>query len=176
MRKVIRSLSCFQKKNLKQFVHLNLYPHHIVFRIVTVPHVDGLPLGVEMASDIPITSTNLLASAMDLTRPQVEDVVSALDPDLIFFDFAHWIPEVAREVGAKSVNYPLLSAVAVATLIVPGGCEFGVPPLGYPSSKVLLHQKDVYSMKPHDVNSTEDSAAFQERFTASFIKCDVSLI
>ncbi|VVB10281.1 unnamed protein product [Arabis nemorensis] len=163
------------KKALKQFEHLNLYPHHIVFRTVTVPHVDGLPLGVETASDIPISSTNLLASAMDLTRPQVEDVVRALEPDLIFFDFAHWIPEVAREFGAKSVDYLLLSAAAVATLIVPGGCEFGVAPPGYPSSKVLLHQKDVYSMKPV-ANSTEDFAALQERFTASITKCDVILI
>ncbi|KFK32776.1 hypothetical protein AALP_AA6G287200 [Arabis alpina] len=111
---------------------------------------------------------------MDLTRPQVEDVVRTLEPDLIFFDFAHWIPQVALEFGAKSVDYLLLSAAAVASLIVQG-CELGVPPPGYPSSKVLLHKKDAYSMKPL-ANSTEDLDAFQERFTASFTKCDVILI
>ncbi|KFK30258.1 hypothetical protein AALP_AA7G237800 [Arabis alpina] len=163
------------KKALKQFEHLNLYPHHIVFRTVTVPHVDGLPLGVETSSEIPISSTNLLASAMDLTRSQVEDVVRALKPDVIFFDFAHWIPEVAREFGAKSVDYLLLCAAAVANLIVHAGGEFDVPPPGYPSSKVLLHKKDAYSMKPL-ANSTEDLDAFKERFIASFTKCDVIMI
>lgn len=38
-----------------------------------------------------------LSEAMDLTRGQVEAAVRALRPDLIFFDFAHQVPEIAKE-------------------------------------------------------------------------------
>uniref|UniRef100_M4EJS9 Glycosyltransferase n=1 Tax=Brassica campestris TaxID=3711 RepID=M4EJS9_BRACM len=132
------------KKGLKQLEPLNLFPKSIVFHILTIPSVDGLPDGAETTSDIPITLGSFLASAMDRTRGQVEETVRLGKPDLIFFDFAHWIPDIAREYGAKSVNFVTISAACVAISFVPGRSpdELAIPPPGYPSSKVLLHGQE----------------------------------
>lgn len=155
-------------KALKQVEHLNLFPDNIVFHSVTVPHVDGLPVGTETASEIPSSLEPLLMCAIELIRDQVEDVVRAEEPDLIFFDFAHWIPEVAREFGVKTVMYSVVSASTVASMLVPGA-ELGVPTLGYPSSKVVFRKQDAYSMKP----IISFGPNFFERVTTSFLNCDV---
>ncbi|RID69267.1 hypothetical protein BRARA_C01368, partial [Brassica rapa] len=132
------------KKALKQLEPLNLFPKCIVFHTLTIPSVDGLPDGAETTADIPITLGGFLASAMDRTRGQVEEAVRLGKPDLIFFDFAHWIPEVAKEYGAKCVNFLTISAACVAISFVPGRSpdELTVPPPGYPSSKVVLRGQE----------------------------------
>ncbi|KAG7537848.1 UDP-glucuronosyl/UDP-glucosyltransferase [Arabidopsis suecica] len=133
------------KKAQKQLEHHNLFPDSIVFYPLTIPHVDGLPAGAETASDIPISLGKFLTAAMDLTRDQVEAAVHALRPDLIFFDFAYWVPEMAKEHRVKSVLYFVVSANSIAHELVPGG-ELGVPPPGYPSSKVLYRGQDAHAL------------------------------
>ncbi|KAL1203081.1 UDP-glycosyltransferase 79B3 [Cardamine amara subsp. amara] len=155
-------------KALKQLEHLNLFPDNIVFHSVTVPQVDGLPVGTETASDIPSSLEPLLMSAIELMRDQVEDVVRAVEPDLIFFDFAHWIPEVAREFGVKTVMYAVTAASTIASMLVPGA-ELGVPTPGYPSTKVVLRKQDAYSMKP----IISIGPNFFERIAISLSNCDV---
>ncbi|KAI4322976.1 hypothetical protein L6164_022621 [Bauhinia variegata] len=86
------------KKTQLQLQHLNQNPHLISFHLLTVPHVDGLPLGTETASDIPFSLSHLLAEAMDLTRDQVELALSVRKPDFVFYDCAHWIPEKAKKI------------------------------------------------------------------------------
>uniref|UniRef100_A0A1J3CYZ2 UDP-glycosyltransferase 79B7 n=1 Tax=Noccaea caerulescens TaxID=107243 RepID=A0A1J3CYZ2_NOCCA len=115
----------------------------IVFHPLTITPVNGLPAGAETTADIPISLQKFLSEAMDLTRGQVEAAVRALKPDLIFFDFAHWIPEIAKEYMIKSVSYNTVSAANIAHTHVPGG-ELGVPPQGYPSSKVLFREHDAH--------------------------------
>ncbi|CAH2070024.1 unnamed protein product [Thlaspi arvense] len=162
------------KKALKQLEHLNLFPNRIVFHTITVPSVEGLPDGAETTSDIPISLGSSLASAIDRTRNQVEERVSIGKPDLIFFDFAHWIPEIAREYGAKSVNFVTISAACVAISFSPGRSadELAVPPPGYPSSKVLLRGQETASLSflsyPFGDNTT-----FYERIMTGLMKCDV---
>ncbi|CAA7039687.1 unnamed protein product [Microthlaspi erraticum] len=160
------------KKATKQFEHLNLFPDNFVFHTITIPRVDGLPVGVESTSEIHLSSAKLLASAMDLTRGQVEDVVGAEKPDLIFFDFAHWIPEIAREFGVKAVHYLLWSASSIALSLAPR-VELGVPPPGYPSSKVLLRKQDVYSIKSLTDNDNDNIPGFVERVFTGLMTCDV---
>ncbi|EOA14934.1 hypothetical protein CARUB_v10028277mg [Capsella rubella] len=133
------------KKAQKQLEHHNLFPDNIVFHPLTIPHVDGLPTGAETASDIPISLGKFLTAAMDLTRDQVEAAVCALRPDLIFFDFAYWVPEVAKEHRVKSVLYFVVSANSIAHELVPGS-ELGVSPPGYPSSKVVYREQDAHAL------------------------------
>ncbi|AED96436.1 flavonol 3-O-glucosyltransferase-like protein [Arabidopsis thaliana] len=133
------------KKAQKQLEHHNLFPDRIIFHSLTIPHVDGLPAGAETASDIPISLGKFLTAAMDLTRDQVEAAVRALRPDLIFFDTAYWVPEMAKEHRVKSVIYFVISANSIAHELVPGG-ELGVPPPGYPSSKVLYRGHDAHAL------------------------------
>ncbi|CAH8279588.1 unnamed protein product [Arabidopsis lyrata] len=155
------------KKAQKQLEHHNLFPDSIVFYPLTIPHVDGLPDGAETASDIPISLGKFLTAAMDLTRDQVEAAVRALKPDLIFFDFAYWVPEMAREHNVKSVLYFVVSANSIAHELVPGG-ELGVPPPGYPSTKVLY--------RGHDAHALLTFAIFYERLhyriTTGLKNCD----
>ncbi|EOA14693.1 hypothetical protein CARUB_v10027966mg [Capsella rubella] len=162
------------KKALKQLEPLNLFPDFIIFQTLTIPSVDGLPAGAETTSDIPISSGSFLASAMDRTRNQVEEAVSIGKPDLIFFDFAHWIPEIAREYGAKSVNYITISAACVAISFVPGHSPdaMAVPPPGYPSSKVLLRGQETncFAFLSYPFG---DGTTFYERIMIGLKNCDI---
>ena len=162
------------KKGLKQLEPLNLFPKSIVFHILTIPSVDGLPDGAETTSDIPITFGSFLASAMDRTRGQVEEAVRLGKPDLIFFDFAHWIPDIARDCGAKSVNFVTISAACVAISFVPGRSpdELAIPPPGYPSSKVLLHGQETNSLSFLSY-PFGDGVTFYERIMTGLVNCDV---
>ncbi|KAL1221902.1 UDP-glycosyltransferase 79B11 [Cardamine amara subsp. amara] len=133
------------KKAQKQLENHNLFPHNIVFHPLTIPLVDGLPPGAETASDIPMSLVQFLSTAMDMTRDQVEAAVRALRPDLILFDLAQWVPEMAKEHRVKSMMYNVVSATCIAHDIVPGG-EIGVPPPGYPSSKVVYREYDAHAL------------------------------
>ncbi|KAG2299283.1 hypothetical protein Bca52824_035755 [Brassica carinata] len=155
------------KKAQKQLEHLKLFPDSIIFHPLTIPHVDGLPCGAETASDIPVSLVKFLSTAMDLTRYQVETAIVAMRPDLILFDIAHWVPEMAKEHGVKSMMYNVISATCIAHDLVPGG-EFGVPLPDYPSSKVLY--------RAHDTHALSSFSAYYERFyhrvTTGLMNCD----
>ncbi|CAH2070025.1 unnamed protein product [Thlaspi arvense] len=156
------------KKALKQLEFLNRFPDSIVFHPLTIPPVNGLPANAETTSDIPISLDKFLSEAMDLTRDQVEAAVRALRPDLIFFDFAHWVPEIAKDYIIKSVSYIIVSATTIAHTHVPGS-ELGVPPPGYPSSKVLFHGHDAHALTTLSINYKR----IYHQLTTSLKSCDV---
>ncbi|CAH8363454.1 unnamed protein product [Eruca vesicaria subsp. sativa] len=133
------------KKAQKHLEHLNHFPQNIAFHPLTIPHVNGLPPSAETTSDIPISLDKFLSEAMDLTRGQVEAAVQTLRPNLIFFDFAHWVTELAKDYMIKSVCYIILSATTIAHTLVPGG-ELGLPPPGYPSTKVMYRDNDAHAL------------------------------
>ncbi|KAK9698599.1 hypothetical protein RND81_08G116200 [Saponaria officinalis] len=91
-------------KTIAKFASQNHHPKLITLIPINVPHINGLPNGAETARDVP-TNPGLLMSAMDLTRDTVDDHLADLRPNLIFFDFAHWIPEIAQKYGIKSICY-----------------------------------------------------------------------
>ncbi|VYS53212.1 unnamed protein product [Arabidopsis thaliana] len=156
------------KKAQKQLEHHNLFPDSIVFHPLTIPYVNGLPAGAETTSDISISMDNLLSEALDLTRDQVEAAVRALRPDLIFFDFAHWIPEIAKEHMIKSVSYMIVSATTIAYTFAPGGV-LGVPPPGYPSSKVLYRESDAHALATLSIFYKR----LYHQITTGFKSCDI---
>ncbi|XP_065870996.1 UDP-glycosyltransferase 79B9-like isoform X4 [Euphorbia lathyris] len=55
---------------------LNRFPNLIHFFPLTIPHVEGLPPGVETLSDIPISLQSHLCTAMDQTRDQVQAILA----------------------------------------------------------------------------------------------------
>ncbi|WCJ17788.1 UDP-Glycosyltransferase superfamily protein [Euphorbia peplus] len=95
---------------------LNRFPDLIHFFPLTIPHVEGLPPGAETLSDIPDSLEPQLCTALDRTRDDVRAILSTIMPDLVFFDFAYWVPCLGRELGFKSVMYN----VACAALMYPG--------------------------------------------------------
>ncbi|CAL9239157.1 unnamed protein product [Arabidopsis halleri] len=155
------------KKAQKQLEHLNLFPDSIVFHPLTMPHVDGLPAGAETFSDIPMPLWKFLPPAIDLTRDQVEAAVHALRPDLILFDLASWVPEMAKENRVKSMLYNIISATSTAHDFVPGG-ELGVPPPGYPSSKLLYRRHDAHALLSFSVYYKR----FSQRLITGLMNCD----
>ncbi|KAL6197215.1 hypothetical protein ACLB2K_032827 [Fragaria x ananassa] len=102
-------------KTRSKLQHYNLHPHLITFIPLSVPHVDGLPLGTETTADIDLSLGSLLATAMDLTRPQIEQSLIELKPDFVFFDFSHWLPAMLRgpATNIKSIYYSVINPAAI---------------------------------------------------------------
>ncbi|XP_065871872.1 UDP-glycosyltransferase 79B6-like [Euphorbia lathyris] len=98
---------------------LNRFPNLIHFFPLTIPHVEGLPHGVETLSDIPISLQSHLCTAMDQTRDQVQAILGTIMPDFVFFDFSFWLPCLGRELGFKSVKYVIVCAALSAISLVP---------------------------------------------------------
>jgi len=127
---------------------LNLYPDHITFVPIAVPHVDGLPSDAENTSDVPSTLYPHLMTAMDRAESLIELLLRDLKPDIVFFDFAFWIPKLTRNLGIKSIHYCVTSTAAVGYIRSPSRQRSGYhseadlmqPPPGFPvPSSILLH-------------------------------------
>ncbi|KAF3946180.1 hypothetical protein CMV_027524 [Castanea mollissima] len=86
---------------------LNLYPDLITFVPISLPHVDGLPLGAETTSDVPVHLQPLIMTAMDRSESHIELLLRELQPDIVFFDFAHWIPKLVRSLVLSSSSIKL---------------------------------------------------------------------
>ncbi|XP_075075649.1 cyanidin 3-O-galactoside 2''-O-xylosyltransferase FGGT1-like [Nicotiana tabacum] len=130
---------------LSKLEKFNLYPQLINFISITVPHVEGLPIGAETTSDIPIFKQNLLWQALDLTQQKIESLIQELKPHFILYDFAYWVPLVARKYGVKSIHYCSITPSSVGYLMrgekpTPED-EMMEPPLGFPpNSSIKLHK------------------------------------
>ncbi|KAF9596226.1 hypothetical protein IFM89_008385 [Coptis chinensis] len=126
--------------------HFNLFPELVTFIPITFPQVDGLPLGAETTSDVPLVQCSLIMTAMDRTKTQIESKLSELRPHFVFFDFTHWLPELTQKLGIKSVHYCIISSVSVAYLLVPvrqqentqNQLRLMEKPMGFPSNSIKL--------------------------------------
>ncbi|KAI3806168.1 hypothetical protein L1987_22062 [Smallanthus sonchifolius] len=78
---------------------------------LTLPHVDGLPEGVENTSDTSPATVELLKVALDFMRPQIKTLLANLKPNFVFFDFAQWwLPEMVSELGIKTIFFSVFMA------------------------------------------------------------------
>ncbi|KAJ9671565.1 hypothetical protein PVL29_025327 [Vitis rotundifolia] len=162
------------RKAQSKLQHLNFHPGLITFHPLIVPHVDGLPPGTETASDIPVSLTYLLATALDRTRDQVEAALPTLNPDLLFYDFAYWAPALASQLGIKSIYYSAVCAAAVAHIPIPAqqgskDCRqlTDVPPSGYPSSTVVLRPHEEPRLMDFMFAPYGEAITFQQRVTTA---------
>ncbi|KAF7822879.1 UDP-glycosyltransferase 79B30-like [Senna tora] len=133
------------QSKLNQF---NLFPHLITFFPITVPHCDGLPTNAETTSDVPFSSIPLIMTAMDRTHNQIQQLLLHLKPHVVFFDFVHWLPNLARNLGIKSLQYSIVSPATIAYTLSPermlkgsdlSEADLMKPPSGFPSSSIKLH-------------------------------------
>ncbi|XP_021834673.1 UDP-glycosyltransferase 79B6-like [Prunus avium] len=165
-----------------QLQHLVLHADLIVFSPVTVPHVHGLPEGTEIASEIPIHMTHLLATAMDKTRGEIEQFLTFSKPDFVLYDTAQWVPGIARRNGIKTVCYNVVSAAALAIALVPARNvpkdrpiteeDLREPPAGYPSKNVVLRGAEAKALTFITLPYGE-GITFYERTTTAMKECDV---
>lgn len=159
----------------------NRFPDLITFVPITVPHVNGLPPGAETTLDVPFPLHTLIMTAMDRTEPEIERLLCDLKPDIIFFDFTHWVPRLARTLGIKSLHYCIISPVTIGYTLSPARlcraeevteADLLHPPPGYPDSsiKLRLHEAQAFASKR---NSTFGSnVGFYERQFISLREAD----
>uniref|UniRef100_A0A7C9DF56 Anthocyanidin 3-O-glucoside 2''-O-glucosyltransferase n=1 Tax=Opuntia streptacantha TaxID=393608 RepID=A0A7C9DF56_OPUST len=102
---------------------------------------------VDSSSFLPPQIYGLLSQALDQMQPQVKTLLTQLQPDIVFFDFVqHWLPPLASELGIKSANFSVFSAVANSYLVVPSRMpdpnqpptieDLKKPPPGFPETSV----------------------------------------
>ncbi|CAH9097417.1 unnamed protein product [Cuscuta europaea] len=136
------------KKALSKLANKNLHPHLITFHSLTVPHVPGLTPGAE--TTVEEKDSFVLSLAMDRTRDQVRAILEKQKPDIVFFDFASWVPDLGLQIGFKTVYYKVMSPTTSAIKVTRSvdldkpftTANFMEPPLGYPSSKVLFKEHE----------------------------------
>lgn len=120
------------------------------------PSIHIIPLHV--SDNLPSNTSNLhsdmfgtLIQAIDSMQDHVKTILFELKPNFIFFDIAtSWIPEIASELGIKSVYFSVYSAISASYLCPPSRLDdtkgrdityedFKNPPLGYfPNAKLSL--------------------------------------
>lgn len=103
--------------------------------------------------------------------------MQAHKPDMVFYDTACWIPEIARTLGIKTVCYNVVCAAALACTLVPArklpitAEDLENPPDGYPSKTVVLHGAESRSLMFLTM-PFGDGITFYDRATKALKECD----
>ncbi|TKY66742.1 Anthocyanidin 3-O-glucoside 2''-O-glucosyltransferase [Spatholobus suberectus] len=150
-------ISFFMPKRTKaKLEHFNQYPQLITFITITIPRVDGLPPEAETTSEVPSSLRPLLMTAMDRTEKDFELLLLELKPNIVFFDFASWIPNLTRSLGIKSVQYMILSLISTAYVESVAQCQEKNlvrdelnpmhAPDGFPDSSIKLHAHEFQAL------------------------------
>ncbi|XP_021288489.1 LOW QUALITY PROTEIN: UDP-glycosyltransferase 79B2 [Herrania umbratica] len=163
---------------LEQLTH---YPNLIRFFPLVVPRVDGLPPGAKTVSNVPFSLHIKFNAGFDGTQDQVEDILKTIKPDMVFYDFGHWIPALARQMGIKSVYDTVVSVAAIALLTKTDGKdgkdvteeELIETPPGYPSSIVRFREEDVGAIIDFLV-VPETGLSIEDRLIASIEENDAT--
>jgi len=114
-----------------------------------------LPYGAETTTDVPRSLETLLATAMDDLYDEIKSFLQNLKPHFVFFDFAHWVTEIALEIGGiKTLCYKLASPATSAISLIRSpeksvfmastAAEKVRPPPGYPSALLPLFFRRIF--------------------------------
>ncbi|XP_021726554.1 anthocyanidin 3-O-glucoside 2''-O-glucosyltransferase-like [Chenopodium quinoa] len=180
-------ISFFLPTNTKhRFTSHNHHPNLITLIPITVPAVDGLPVGAETTADVPASSRPLIMTAMDQTQDTIEFYLSSLKLDFIFFDFTEWVPKIARKHQVKSLFYSTVYLVTVAYLLpqprnLPINSfseeEMKKPPPGFPLPSVRLRAHEARSLAgASEAEFGGSGLSLLERVSIAFQQCDAVCI
>ncbi|XVE50159.1 hypothetical protein DITRI_Ditri01bG0139700 [Diplodiscus trichospermus] len=155
---------------------LSQYSNSIRFFPLLLSHVDGLPPGAVSTSEVPMELQKYLAVALDQSRDQVEAILRVNKPNVVFYDFGFWVPDLARQIGIKSVFYVVVSSMSQGFTAKKIAKEMSVEeltevPSGFPSSKVRIKAEEVAEL----LFVTEDfgsGMSFGDRMTTSVEESD----
>ncbi|XP_074312928.1 cyanidin 3-O-galactoside 2''-O-xylosyltransferase FGGT1-like [Silene latifolia] len=160
----------------------NHYPSLITFIPITVPQVEGIPPGVETTVDVPLPVEPFLMAAMDMTQETIDSLLTRLKPDIVLCDFAHWLPEMARKHGAKSLYY--LTTYLMGTLYINAQArnlpithhyteaELMEPPPCFPSQLIRLKAHEASYLASACSMPCGGGMTLLERLSVSFRECD----
>ncbi|GMP67411.1 hypothetical protein CsSME_00027409 [Camellia sinensis var. sinensis] len=159
----------------------NLHPNLITFIPITVPHVPNLPPGSETTSDVPYPLQSLLMTAMDNTEHDIENLLRTLQVDVVFFDFTHWMPALARRLGIKSVHYCIIRPATIGYTLTPKRQLLGRElthedlmqlPAGYPVHSINLNPHEARAFAARHAMQFGNNSRFCERQFVSLSQCD----
>ncbi|KAJ0988916.1 hypothetical protein J5N97_007272 [Dioscorea zingiberensis] len=107
-----------------------------------LPHVEGLPPGIENTAEATPATAELLKVAVDLTQPDVATLLARLRPHAILYDCCQqWMPSIARPLGVKALAFSVFSLVSGAYITVPSrrscSSELHLPPPGFPTTSSI---------------------------------------
>ena len=154
---------------------LNLYPDLITFVPIIVPHVDGLPLGAETTSDVPVHLQPLIMTAMDRSESHIELLLRELKPDIVFFDFAHWIPKLVRSLGIRSILYAIVTPLTVYFSSTSHVDNMQQPGSSFPvlsSSSIKLHVHEERALAALKTLNFGSDVLLADRLFTSVSQCD----
>ncbi|CAM8994846.1 unnamed protein product [Rhodiola kirilowii] len=164
-------------KTQSKIEHFNRHPDRITFVPIPVPQIKGLPPGAETTSDVPFPLHPLIMTAMDETRPFCEASFEKLKPDIVFFDFTHWLPYVTRKLGIKAIHFCCTSSVTIGYLLSPARVDpkesdLYDPPPGFTPTCIKLKKHEARGL--FFMNNLEygKGIKFMDRQMRSFMDCD----
>lgn len=153
----------------------NLLPDLITFVPITVPHVDGLPHGTETTSDVPAPLHSLVMTAMDRTQKNIEILLHDLNVDIVFFDFTHWMPGLARRLGIKSLHYSITcpGTTAFALSLAPRVHENNAKEAeDFPLLSIKLHVHEAIGFAAGSTENFGRGIKIFDRLLISLKECD----
>ncbi|WJX50713.1 UDP-glycosyltransferase 79B30 [Trifolium repens] len=169
------------KKAQSKLESFNLHPQSITFITIKVPHVEGLPPNAETTADVPYPLQPNLMTAMDLTKPNIETHLINLKPQIVFYDFTHWIPSLTKPLGIKALHYCIISTVTVGYTLTPARYSQGenltefdlmLPPSGYPDSSIKLHSHEAKAFSAKRKESFGSNVLFYDRQAIALNEAD----
>jgi len=169
------------KKTQTKLEQFNLYPNLITFYSLNVPHIHGLTFGAETTSDVSFSLGPLIMTAMDQTQPQVELLLTQLNPKIIFFDFASWMTNIAHDLGMKSFQYWIVSPATISYTLSPSRMckctkltKFDLikPPKGYPNSSFTLYSHEAKHLALKRNFEFGNGVLFYDRLYNGLSLCD----
>ncbi|KAL4620512.1 hypothetical protein ACB092_06G159800 [Castanea dentata] len=158
------------QSKLKTF---KLNPDLITFVPITVPHVDGLPPGTETTSDVPDHLHPLIMTAMDRTESDIELLLHDLKPDIVFFDFTHWLPKLA--LSPLIVDYYTMPPAGAEQHTGNNLPEVDLmqPPSSFSlSSSIKLHVHEARAFDAIKTMKFGSDVVFHNRLFTSLSQCD----
>ncbi|XP_021735671.1 UDP-glycosyltransferase 79B30-like [Chenopodium quinoa] len=160
----------------------NHHPDHISFIPIDIPHVDGLPPGAGAANNVPASALTFLMRAMDMTRDTMEDHLLHVKPDIVFYDFTCWMPELARKHGIKAVYFCQSYVMTFAYFCPfkrkesnnPTAADLVAPPPGFPSQSIWLRAQEAADVEAAPVNTVygPEHLTLLDRVNKSLRECD----
>ncbi|KAI3506937.1 hypothetical protein L1887_21593 [Cichorium endivia] len=149
---------------------------------LTLPHVDGLPEGIENTADTSPATVELLKVALDLMQPQIKNLLTDLNPNFVVFDFAQWwLPTIASEIGIRTICFSVFMAVNAAFVtawfnrnIPPTIEEVTKSPPGWPGTITLRTFEALDFL--YVFKSFHGTPSVIERLMKCFNGCDAILI
>ncbi|GKV13966.1 hypothetical protein SLEP1_g24916 [Rubroshorea leprosula] len=103
-------------KNISRLPKLpSEFSPNLCFIELPLPHVQGLPQGVESTADLPIQKVPFLKKAYDKLQGPLGEFLETSRVDWIIHDFApYWLPPLAAQLGINLAFFSIVGASSVA--------------------------------------------------------------